>query len=570
MIDPIINQMITTFTSVIGIREAATVLALIFSLFSFILNKEYKKVNVKFYNIGEKYFEQYDFKKIIYISLIIFLYIILEIYLTRDFINDASKCYFIFIFFINIIAFFVLGSLFNKFIFEKLIHDNGSKYFNSDYHKIYIYSFFASLAIIIGIIFILFSKFFLIISVMHLIFLVLIFSIYKKPKNTKNTKNTKIKYIKANYSIVIAYSAVYLAIVTWIAINFLSSNIIINNFLNDSNSSKNIENTSTFNKNSLTSKLDFYGIAKGVTEEIKNCESWSFCEMYNNIFNTENLVKNSTKRILNGDYRGSFITEEEAIVSYANYKNPDSNKYIMLKLHPNGGAIKGDVVYWLRKGHLLTEEDLFNTRAIKNILPLKYWGLKKNSFNSALPLYVNYFKGNINLYAQYEDPRDVISGFEPQNISKKFIKHLEANNYKEKYFLIVRALIILNYNNNICLIFLFLMSCIILMVIIFFIVKELLFDPKNKNKYEFIEYDSGNKKYLIAEYKNTFMVMPGKEINHTLYLFKGRYGFINSVQDRFIKIKEYDSVKPVALCRDILKCQELLNTKKICLKTTRD
>lgn len=68
---------------------------------------------------------------------------------------------------------------------------------------------------------------------------------------------------------------------------------------------------------------------------------------------------------------------------------------------------------------------------------------------------------------------------------------------------------------------------------------------------------------MIADYNNTIMVMPGKEINQTLYLFKGRYEFINLEQVRLIKLKEYESVKTIALCRDVLEYQELLNSKKI-------
>lgn len=103
-------------------------------------------------------------------------------------------------------------------------------------------------------------------------------------------------------------------------------------------------------------------------------------------------------------------------------------------------------------------------------------------------------------------------------------------------------------------------ALVVLIIAYIVIVEYIYFNPSNKREYEFVEDDNGNKKYLIADYNNTIMVMHGKEINQNLYLFKGRYEFIILEQDRLIKLKEYESVKTIALCKDVLEYQEILNS----------
>lgn len=501
-----IESLLSNLIKGFGLKETALILVPIFYLLSYLLNTTYKKVNAKFYNIDERYFEYYDIKKLLYIFAAVFAYIIIMINLAYIYIYDSDMITFFLILLINVFAFYLLGNLLNKYIYKKITADKGNNYYNSDNYKKYNKSFFISM-ITISILIVIVNPLFSV-KLTYLLLFVFILSSTIKYKNweikEKKLKkiNEFIKFIKKwNYSIAIGYCAIYFSIITWIAMNAISSYSIADNIKPET--SFKINNNSSSKKIDDTLSLKFSRITAEINKDIQTCNDWTICDLCKKFFYTDSLVSKAAKKIDKEQSASVKNIEDE----YKNYRNPDPSKYVMLKLHPNGGMIEGDYVYWLRKGHLLTEKDLSKTRAIKNILPLKYWGLNKNSFNSALPLYINYFEENIDLYANYEDLRGVISGSETKDLANKYIQLLEANNYKGEFFKLLRVLIILEYNNNLGLIYQFLISFVILLAITFIAINELLFNPSNKKIYEYIQLDGDEKYYIITDYKGKYLCM---------------------------------------------------------------
>lgn len=518
--EPSIESLLSNIIKGFGLKETALILVPIFYLLTYLLNIQYKKVNSKFYNIDERYFEYYDIKKLLYIFAAVLAYVILIIKISSSCINDADISM-IFPLILNFITFYLLGNLLNRRIYAKTTAIKGSNYYNSDNIKKYNCSFVISFCVI-SLLFLIKIKPLFVVKLTYLIlFIFVIFSIIKY-KNWEikveklNVLNTIVNFIKKwNYSTAIGYCAIYFGIITWIAMNAISSYSIADNIKPET--SFKINNNSSSKKIDDTLSLKFSRITAEINKDIQTCNDWTIYDLCKNFFYTDSLVSKAAKKIDKEQSASVKKNDKEQSASvkniedeYKNYINPDPNKYIMLKLHPNGGTIEGDFVYWLRKGHLLTEKDLSNTRAIKNVLPLKYWGLNKNSFNSALPLYVNYFKGNVNLYANYEDARGVISGSETKDLANKYIQLLEANNYKGEFFKLLRVLIILEYNNNLGLIYQFLISFVILLAITFIAINELLFNPSNKKIYDYIQLDGDEKYYIITEYKGDFLCMKGK------------------------------------------------------------
>lgn len=518
--DPSIESLLPNIIKGFGLKDTALILIPFFYILAYILNAKYKKVNAKFYNIDDRYFEFYDIKKLSYIFLVVFAYIIIMIKLTYIYIYDSDIIAFLLILIINTVVFYLLGDLLNKYIYNKITVDNDKRnnYYDSDNYKKYNKSFLVSTIVILAL-FVIIKPLIAVKLTYPLLSILVIYSIVKyKDWEIKKEKFKKLNKIimhlkKWNYSIVIGYSAIYFSIITWIAISIITSFNIASDF--NSETAANIGNNISAKKADDTLSLKFSRITSEINEDIRNCNDWTIRDLYEGFFKTESLVTKAASYI-----NKEQITSDEKIESeYKKYINPDPNKYIMLKLHPNGGTIEGDFVYWLRKGHFLTDKDLSNTRAIKKNLPLKYWSFNKNGFNSSLPLYVDYF-GNINLYANYEDIRGVISGSEVKDIANKYIQHLEANNFKGKLFKMLRVLIILRYN-NLGFTFQLLISFIILLAVTFIAIKELLFNPSNKKKYEYIELYGNTKYFIITEYNKQFLCMKENEDNtekNVLYL----------------------------------------------------
>ena len=114
--DPIINQMINTFTSVIGFSQLSGILILIAAGFNIWSNIIYKKTYSKFYNIPEKYFELNSYKEIVLNCIVAFLAVSLLSQLFAEcFYENVVSSFIIFLF--MMFACIVLIYFYLKFLY---------------------------------------------------------------------------------------------------------------------------------------------------------------------------------------------------------------------------------------------------------------------------------------------------------------------------------------------------------------------------------------------------------------------------------------------------------------------
>ena len=74
------------------------------------------------------------------------------------------------------------------------------------------------------------------------------------------------------------------------------------------------------------------------------------------------------------------------------------------------------------------------------------------------------------------------------------------------------------------------------------------FDPTIKNSYEFIKEENNSKHFIITEYKDKLLIMPGEESKDKegkleLVLDNNSYKLISISNDDRIFIEDYDDVK---------------------------
>lgn len=505
-----IERMVEGLISAIGLgRHSAKIIAVL-SIIYFVLDRTYKCVNYKFYKIPRKYFKLITFRELVIYSIIIIIIVFIVSYSFLDVIKSSIILNFLLPIFIVALA---VADFFHKFIdknikittslnknkLTKLIFDN----INVTIVALVVYT------IVFYISFHSFYKlsFYNIIigiiiylSLLNIFFLVL--NLFSKNSNLFiNIYNNDI-----GRHIFYIFEIIYVFLMLLALFSTSSSLIHSNKILNE-----------------LDTKTELYFGKAGDKEKTTVNGDKNKCESEN-----QRGLQNLSDHIVHQVNDSSNWKTSDWIYNFKNSENLIASYYDITNM-----------------------QNIIELNVINEIIDFKSCNLNCMNKN------IIYKDTVIKLKDLCDESRNKII------YGRQFLALLKNADMKNEFLDVIKLSLILTLLNNYTIIGLASIALLIFLAAYTVIIKYIYFNPSNIREYEFIEDDSGNKKYFIAEYKNTIMVMAGKEINQTLYLFKGSYEFIKLEKDRLIKLKEYESVKPIALCRDVLEYQELLNSKKI-------
>lgn len=504
-----IERMMESLISAIGLGRHSAIIIAALGMIYFVLDQTYKCVNYKFYKIPRKYFKLINFRDLVLYSIIIIIIVFIVSYSFLDVITSSIILNFLLFIFIIALA---VANVFYKF-FDKNIKTNSSlnkhkltkRIFDNMFFVLYFIAFYTTIFLcyfnsLDNISFCnIINGILIYLSLLNIIFLVL--NLFSKNSNLFiNIYNNDI-----GRRIFYIFEIIYVFLILLVLFSVLS--VLINS-------------------NKILSELDtktelYFGKAEdkettSVNGDKNKCES-------ENQRGLQNLSDHITHQVDDSSNWGPY----EWVY---NFKNPEN---LILSYYD-----------------ITNMQNIIELNVINEIIDFKSHNL--NSMNKNIICKDTVIK--LKDLCQ-ESSNKIVFGHQ-------FLALLKNADMMDEFLNAIKLLITLKLLTKGTIIIFASIALVVLIIAYIVIVEYIYFNPSNKREYEFVEDDNGNKKYLIADYNNTIMVMHGKEINQNLYLFKGRYEFIILEQDRLIKLKEYESVKTIALCKDVLQYQEILNSKK--------
>lgn len=505
-----IERTLESLMSTIGLGRHSAIIIAFLGIIYFLLNQVYKSVNYKFYKIPKKYFNLIDFRELVIYSIIIIIIVFIVSYSFLDVIKSSIILNFLLFIFIVALA---VADIFYKFFDKNIkISSNVDKHkitkliFDNMFFVLYFITFYTTIFLcyfnsLENISFYnIINGILFYLTILNVVVLVLNF--FSKESNLFiNIYNNDI-----GRHIFFIFEIIYVFLILLVLFSVLSVLINSNKILNELDTKTELYFGKSEDKEKTT-----------VNGEKNKCESDNHRGLQDLSDHIVHQV-NDSSNWKTCEWIYNFKYSENLIASYYDITNM---------------------------------QNIIELNVINEIIDFKSHNL--NSMNKN----IIYKDTVIKLKDLCEEPRNKII------YGRQFLDLLKNADMKNEFLDAIKLLLILTLLNNYTIISFASVALLLFLAAYIVIINYIYFNPSNIREYELVADDNGNKRYMIADYNNTIMVMPGKEINQTLYLFKGRYEFINLEQVRLIKLKEYESVKTIALCRDVLEYQELLNSKKI-------
>lgn len=504
-----IEQMMESLISAIGLGRHSAIIIAALGMIYFVLDQTYKSINYKFYKIPRKYFKLINFRELVLYSIIIIIIVFIVSYSFLDVITSSIILNFLLFIFILALAvadvfykFFdkniKITTSLNKHKLTKLIFDN--MFFVLYFIALYTIIFLCYFNSLDNISFYnLIIGILIYLTLLNIFFLVL--NLFSKNSNLFiNIYNNDI-----GRRIFYIFEIIYVFLILLVLFSVLSVLINSNKILNE-----------------LDTKTELYfGKAEdkettSVNGDKNKCES-------ENQRGLQNLSDHITHQVNDSSNWGTY----EWVY---NFKNPENLIVSYYDITNMQNILELNIICELINFKSYDSTNLDDSMLCKDMF-INLKDLCKES---------NY---------------QIIFGHQ-------FLALLKNANMMDEFLNTIKLLITLKLLTNSTIIIFASIALVVLIIAYIVIVEYIYFNPSNRMEYEFIEDDKGDKLYLITDYKNTVMVMPGTEVGSTLYLFTGNYKFIILEKDKSIKLKEYKNIKTKVLYGCAYEYNKLINSKK--------
>lgn len=156
--------------------------------------------------------------------------------------------------------------------------------------------------------------------------------------------------------------------------------------------------------------------------------------------------------------------------------------------------------------------------------------------------------GVIKWFSCFDNPELIIKSNNKRCEIKKFNNMLNEKNIKKEFDSLIRLSLIIILFQSLPLLTIGVLGGMIFIWGYIINLRYMYFDPTIKNSYEFIKEENNSKHFIITEYKDKLLIMPGEESKDKegkleLVLDNNSYKLISISNDDRIFIEDYDDVK---------------------------